>query len=247
MSRYLDYLPAAFREHPFAGQFLLAFEAMLAGADDVEGLEQTIGRVPEYLDPQTTPEEFLPWLAGWVALSLRADWDVQTKRGFIREIVPLYRQRGTLAGLQRMLEIYLRAWGQNVVIFDEFDQPAHFFQVRLTLRDANPAALRGTQEIARAIIDREKPAHTFYALKVAIPTMRLVSEQLKRDVERPPELLILGQNTWLRTTVRSVNGQDVLSPQMRLVSEQLKKYVESIEGIPELLILGQNTWLGTIV
>ncbi|MGH3929930.1 MAG: phage tail protein I, partial [Pseudonocardiaceae bacterium] len=157
MSRYLDYLPAVFREDPFAGRFLLAFEAVLTGADDVEGLEQIISRVPDYLDPQTTPEEFLPWLAGWVALSLRADWDPDTKRGFIREIVPLYRQRGTLAGLQRMLEIYLRAWGESVIIFDEFDDPAHFFQVRLTLRDADPAKLRGTQEIARAIIDREKP------------------------------------------------------------------------------------------
>lgn len=247
MSSYLDYLPPVFREDPFVGRFLRAFEAVLTGADDVEGLEQIVGRVPDYLDPRTTPEEFLPWLAGWVALSLRADWDVDTKRGFIREIVPLYRQRGTLAGLQRMLEIYLRAWGKNVVIYDEFDQIAHFFQVRLTLRDANPTTLRGTQEIARAIIDREKPAHTFYALKVAIPTMRLVSEQLKRDVERPPELLILGQNTWLGTTVRSDNGVEVLSPAMRLVSERLKKYVESIEGIPELLILGRNTWLGTIV
>lgn len=247
MSQYLDYLPAAFREDPFVGRFLLAFEAMLTGADGVEGLEQTIGGVAKYLDPQTAPEEFLPWLAGWVALSLRADWEVGTKRAFIREIVLLYRQRGTLAGLQRMLEIYLRAWGKSVVIFDEFDQPAHFFQVRLTLREANPAALRGTQKIARAIIDQEKPAHTFYALKVTVPTMRLVSEQLRRDVERPPELLILGRNTWLRTTVRSENGRDVEIPEMRLVSEQLKKYVESIESIPELLIVGRNTWLGTIV
>lgn len=252
MSRYLDYLPAVFREHPFTGQLLLAFEAMLVtGADsvegeDVEGLEQTISRVPEFLDPATAREDFLPWIAGWVALSLRADWDVDTKRGFIREIVPLYRQRGTLAGLQRMLEIYLRAWGKSVVIFDEFDQPAHFFQVQLTLRDVNPAALRRTQEIARAIIDQEKPAHTFYALRVVIPTMRLVSEQLKRDVEHPPELLILGRNTWLGTTVRSDNGVDVTRPAMRLVSERLKGYIENIEGIPELLILGRNSWLGTI-
>lgn len=210
-SRYLDHLPAIFREDPFAGRFLLAFEAVLTGLDgvegleDVEGLEQVIGRVPDYLDPRTTPEEFLPWLAGWVALSLRADWDADTKRGFIREVVPLYRQRGTLAGLQRMLEIYLRPLGDqvtrdDVVIFDDFDQPPHFFQVRLTLNDADPTRLRGTQQIARAIIDREKPAHTFYALKVVIPTMRLVSEELKAAEGGVPELLILGRNTWLGTS-----------------------------------------------
>jgi phage tail-like protein len=204
-SSYLDHLPAVFREDEFAGKFLLAFEAVLTGADDVEGLEQIIGRIAGYLDPGTTDEDFLPWLAGWVALSLRADWDADTKRGFIQEAVPLYRQRGTLAGLQRMLEIYLRPIGDqvtrdDVVIFDQFDEPAHFFQVQLTLSDANPARLRGTQEIARAIIDREKPAHTFYALKVVIPTMRLVSEELRKRENNVPDLLILHENTWLGTS-----------------------------------------------
>jgi len=204
MSEYLDHLPAVFRQDRFAGRFMLAFEAVLTGADGIEGLEQIIGRIGDCLDPRTAPEEFLPWLAGWVALSLRADWDADTKRGFIREIVPLYRLRGTLAGLKRMLEIYLRPLGDevtrdDVVIFDQFDQPAHFFQVQLTLSDADPTRLRATQEIARAIIDQEKPAHTFYALKVVIPTMRLVSEELKKAENDVPELLILGQNTWLGT------------------------------------------------
>jgi phage tail-like protein len=204
-SSYLDHLPAVFREDEFTGKFLLAFEAVLTGADDVEGLEQIIGRIAGYLDPGTTDENFLPWLAGWVALSLRADWDTDTKRGFIQEVVPLYRQRGTLAGLQRMLEIYLRPIGDqvtrdDVVIFDQFDEPAHFFQVQLTLSDANPARLRGTQEIARAIIDREKPAHTFYALKVVIPTMRLVSEELRKRENNVPDLLMLHENTWLGTS-----------------------------------------------
>ena len=75
----------------------------------------------------------------------------------------------------------------------------YFFQVQLTLSDADPTRLRATQEIARAIIDQEKPAHTFYALKVVIPTMRLVSEELKKAENDVPELLILGQNTWLGT------------------------------------------------
>ncbi|HEX2301286.1 MAG TPA: phage tail protein I [Pseudonocardiaceae bacterium] len=182
MSRYLDHLPAVFREDPFTGRFLLAFEAVLTGgtrfADaEVEGLEQIVGRIADYLDPQTTPEDFLPWLAGWVALSLRADWDADTKRGFIREIVPLYRQRGTLASLQRMLEIYLRPLGDevtrdDVVIFDEFDEPAHFFQVQLTLSDANPARLRQTQEIARAIIDQEKPARNWSGRRCVITNVR---------------------------------------------------------------------------
>src|SRR4029077_2791665 len=101
-SSYLDYLPAIFRQDPFAGQFLLAFETVLSGAGGKPGLETTIGRVADYFDPVTTEADFLPWLAGWVTLSLRADWDEQTQRSFIQQIVRLYRLRGTRAGLLRM-------------------------------------------------------------------------------------------------------------------------------------------------
>lgn len=197
-SSYLQYLPAIFHEDPFVGRFLQAFEAVLSGPDVAgqPGLETLIGRLAGYFDPQTTPEEFLPWLAGWVALSLRADWDAATKRDFIREIVPLYRLRGTQAGLQRMLEIYTR---EAATVDDAFDDPPHFFHVKLTLSDADADRLRVKQEIARAIVDQEKPAHTFYALKVAVPAMRLVSLQLQAAEGGRPPLLILGENTLLGT------------------------------------------------
>ena len=191
VSSYLQYLPAIFHQDPFVGRFLLAFEAVLSGPGyaDRAGLEELIGALPTYVDPQTTPSEFLPWLAGWVALSLRADWDADTKRKFIQEIVPLYRLRGTRAGLARMLKIYT---GEDVAIDDDFDRPAHFFQVKLTLSEADPDRQRQKQAIARAIIDQEKPAHTFYALRVAVPTMRLVSLKLKQDEKDKPKLLCLG-------------------------------------------------------
>ncbi|WP_432194822.1 phage tail protein [Streptomyces sp. bgisy027] len=205
MSSYLDHLPAPFRQDPFTGRFLLAFEAVLTGRDDaggVTGLEQLIASSADHIDPMATGEEFLPWLAGWVGLSLRADWDTETKRGFIREIVPLYRERGTLAGLRRMLEIYLRSLDDevtrdDVVVFDGFESPAHYFQVRLRLGNADAGHLRRVQEIARAIIDREKPAHTFYALKIVVPTMRLVSEELHDN--GGGDMLKLGENTVLGT------------------------------------------------
>jgi len=95
VSSYLQYLPAIFHQDPFVGRFLLAFEAVLSGPGyaDQPGLQELVDDLPTYVDPQTTPSEFLPWLAGWVALSLRADWDADTKRRFIQEIVPLYRLR----------------------------------------------------------------------------------------------------------------------------------------------------------
>ena len=194
-SSYLDYLPAIFRQDPFAGQFLLAFETVLSGAGGRPGLETTIGRIADYFDPVTTEADFLPWLAGWVTLSLRADWDEQTQRSFIQQIVSLYRLRGTRAGLLRMLALYT---GEPVEIYDAFDDPPFFFQVRLTLSEADPVLLQAKQQIARAIIDQEKPAHTFYALQIAVPTMRLVSLELHQKKDAP--LLILGENTLLGTS-----------------------------------------------
>jgi phage tail-like protein len=199
-SSYLDYLPAIFRQEPFLGRFLRAFETVLSGTGaEQPGLETTIGHLADYLDPMTTTAEFLPWLAGWVTLSLRADWDEATRKSFIQQIVPLYRLRGTKAGLERMLELYT---GQLPYVDDDFEQPSHFFQVQLKLTEADPELLQRKQQIARAIIDQEKPAHTFYALQVAVPTMRLVSRTLHQETNAP--LLILGENTLLGTTIPSL-------------------------------------------
>jgi phage tail-like protein len=218
-SSYLGYLPAIFRQEreplvgqeaadepqePFVGLFLRAFETVLSGTDaEQPGLETTISHLADYLDPATTKAEFLPWLAGWVTLSLRADWDEATRRSFIQQIVPLYRLRGTKAGLERMLELYT---GQLPQIDDDFEQPAHFFQVRLKLSEADPELLQRKQEIAQAIIDQEKPAHTFYALQVAVPTMRLVSKARQQELKSP--LLILGENTLLGTTTPELPGKE---------------------------------------
>jgi phage tail-like protein len=186
-SDYVQYLPAALQADPFLGQFLLAFEQILTGlppkllsADTTKappGLEKLIDQIHTYFDPTLTPVEFLPWLANWVALSLREDWSENVKRNFIRQIVPLYRLRGTKDGLTAMLRLYLENEREKVDIY-EFDPPAHYFQVELELASQDLDAYRRKEKIARAIIDREKPAHTFYALQIRMPTMRLISAEL---------------------------------------------------------------------
>lgn len=196
-SSYLRHLPQVYGQDPFLGRFLLAFETVLSGTPGRPGLEQAIEGVGGYLDPATTTEEFLPWLASWVGLSLRADWDAATRRAFLREIVPLYRLRGTKEGLRQVLMLYT---GQPVTINDDLE-PAHFFTVELTLAQADPDLVARTEQIARAIVDQEKPAHTYYALQVATPTMRLVSTDLQTreadELKITPPLLFLGENTLL--------------------------------------------------
>ena len=202
-SSYLENLPAVFQQDAgeggvtFIGRFLLAFEMILSGLGDPDspGLEERIDRVHTYFDPgagkppsERAPNEFLPWLSSWVALTLREDWEEEEKRRFISRVVPLYRQRGTKAGLEELLRVYT---GLGVEIY-EFNQPLqigvsstvgidtligggppYYFLVKMLLETPDPVALAHKQEVARAIINLEKPAHTYYDLEIEVPTLQL--------------------------------------------------------------------------
>jgi phage tail-like protein len=196
VSSYLEQLPATFQQNAdesgvtFIGRFLLAFEKILSGLGDPAepGLEERLHGIVDpsngsvlmaglqrYFDPgvrgddtlpetQRAPDEFLPWLASWVALTLREDWTPAEKRRLISRIVSLYHKRGTKEGLSEILSTYT---GGNVNIY-EFEQPAHYFQVELLSKDRDPAVISRKEQIARAIINQEKPAHTFYTLKTRL-------------------------------------------------------------------------------
>lgn len=208
VSSYLAYLPALFHQDAFMGRFLLAFERILSGLRPPDpqdplgeqhqaGLEEIIDRLHTYFNPgpgvtaatERAPATFLSWLASWVALSLRDDWQPEEKRRFVSRVVSLYRKRGTKAGLQDILETYT---GEEAVIY-EFDQPVHYFQVEMTLREQNADTLRRKEKIARAIIDQEKPAQSFYALRILVPTMQIINDPNKGGI-------LVGRNTLLGTT-----------------------------------------------
>jgi phage tail-like protein len=210
-SRYLDELPALYSQEPESqrlGRFLLAFEQILTGLGEPQdpGLEEVVEGIPvtadgqplaglhRFFDPgpgkperERAPEEFLAWLAGWVALDLRSDWDEATRRRILAEIVPVYRLRGTPEGLRRILTAYtgltpsiqepsssLRVGGA-VVGESTFlgGGPAHYFRVEAFLPGSAAKDLARAEEKLRAVIDAEKPAHTFYDLRILIPTMQI--------------------------------------------------------------------------
>src|SRR5690606_34104527 len=127
----------------------------------VRGIEDTIARFREHIDPALTPvddpaapdgvplrSEFLDYLAAWVALALDQNWDLEKKREWTRRIMPLYKRRGTRDGLQDYLHTFV---GDQVTIdepdggiivgeenatigVDTFisDAPAYFFRVRIS-------------------------------------------------------------------------------------------------------------------
>jgi phage tail-like protein len=182
ISSYLEFLPAILQQDAFLGRFLLAFEEMLGG------LEEQLDGIHHTFDPEKTPVEFLEWLSGWVALSLREDWEEDTKRKFLQRIVPLYRERGTKTGLEEMLHTYtgmgvniheflrpLQVGVTSTVGVDTVigSSPAHYFWVHMYVDTPDPSVLSRKQQIARAIIDQEKPAHTYYELQIDVPTMQI--------------------------------------------------------------------------
>ncbi len=155
----------------------------------VGGLEEVIGGIASYFDPDGTPTEFLNWLAGWVALSLRENWGEDQQRRLIQEIVSIYPIRGTRIGLERYLKIYV---GPGVTIKDQLASsfqvgvnsrvgidtvlgglPPHFFIVNVAFDEPNPAKLKEKAVAVAAVIDIEKPAHTYYKLNFTGPTFQV--------------------------------------------------------------------------
>lgn len=199
-SALLQYSPAIYQEQPLLGQFLSAFEKILLGrkdgvkagpeeAEEIQGLEETIAGMATLFDPLQTPKDFLPWLSGWTALSLRADLDEARQRDFIANIIQLYRRRGTKENLQDFLTIFTVGTpsvaeteaaeaqiGVHSTIGKDFylgGGSPHYFEVTISLPEVTQE-VRGRQiEITRALIELEKPAHTYYDLIVISPSMQI--------------------------------------------------------------------------
>ena len=192
--KLIDYLPEIYADDPFLGQILNAFEAVLLGRSDdggfpARGLEQTIDRFDRLFDPMTTPDEFLPWLSGWTALSLQADLTQQQQRAFIAQVIPLYQRRGTKENLRKLLEIFTQSKpdvsesgggsfqiGVNSRVGVDTQiggATPHLFYVTINLPRLSNEAQNRQLEIARALIDLEKPVHTNYTLTVRSPTIQI--------------------------------------------------------------------------
>lgn len=175
-SRYLEYLPMMYREDPLLGNFLLGFERVL------DGIEATIDRLDQYVRPREksgqAPAEFLPWLASWLGFALHHQWSEGQRRNLLFGARWLHDRRGTSEGLKAFLELGLMfegVHGVSVTIAEPNDKPG-FFNVTVNPGVRSTAAILRATQVARWIIDRERPAHTQYCLHVVAPTMQIVSD-----------------------------------------------------------------------
>lgn len=163
-SRYLNYLPALYEQDDFMSRFLMLFESFWAPIDrQIEGIEH-------YFDPDLTPKEFLPWLAGWFNLTLDESLAEDQRRELLGIVMWLYRRRGTRVALQRYLEILTR----NPVEISE-------------RRARNFVLGRGAQLGVGVALGTANQPHTFTVqvrLAPLTPPPGLVGEAAAREVAR---------------------------------------------------------------
>jgi phage tail-like protein len=164
------------------------------------GVDQLLDRICDYFDAGSAPLEFLDWLAGWAALELPEDWPEEVKRRLIPQIVQLYKERGTKDGLEKFLEIYFKDEKIKVSIDEWYSPfqvgvistvgvdtaigggPPGFFTVKVFIPEPDLQLKKRSEKAIRMIIDREKPAHTYYRLEVVMPFMQIgVHSTLGKD------------------------------------------------------------------
>lgn len=160
-------LPAIYQEEdPFTVRFTQAFD------DSLAPIFSTLDNLPAYFDPRYAPEDFLGWLAGWIAIELDETWEVERRRAAVRNGADLLRRRGTAGGLAAEVEL---ATGGQVEIIENggsgwsldagspmvgLARPALMVRVRV----ADPAAV--DRERLERIVDAAKPAHVPHRIEI---------------------------------------------------------------------------------
>lgn len=174
--------------------------------EEIPGLEVLLDKIHRYSDPLAAPttlfddnsgqagffdDDFIPFIASWVALAVKRNWSEAKKRRLISTIVPVYKIRGTPTGIRTLLEIFVESpvdinetlglqVGVRATIPDDtiVGGLPHHFQVEIPygFRDVgdDPAPfdfefIRSITETTREVLDLEKPAHTEYKVVYRFP------------------------------------------------------------------------------
>lgn len=80
-------------DEDFTTRLTEAFDAVLAP------IMVTLDCFADYLDPRLAPEDFVAWLADWVAFPVDESWSGSQRRELVAHAVELHRWRGTKRGL----------------------------------------------------------------------------------------------------------------------------------------------------
>lgn len=111
---YVRRLPKTYSRDATAAWFLQRYLTIFEGA--LGELDSRSTERQALLDPYSTPQEILGWLAGFLGLVLDERWPVPVRRQLIAEAACLFRFRGTVRGLERFLEIVIGSEARVLLI-----------------------------------------------------------------------------------------------------------------------------------
>jgi phage tail-like protein len=101
---WLDLLPTAYRRDSEAAGFLDRFLALFEHV--FTGIEDRYEEFSRELDLDAAPSDIIDWLAALVDLAFDPSWPLDRRRALVGEAMSLYASRGTIAGIERYVEIY---------------------------------------------------------------------------------------------------------------------------------------------
>lgn len=91
-------LPRVLAQDRFTQRFVSIFEEI---ADEIR---TQIDSIEYYIDVESAPPEFVRWLGTWIDITVDAGLSDERQRQIVREAGRLFARRGTVSGLQGVLE-----------------------------------------------------------------------------------------------------------------------------------------------
>jgi len=161
-----SFLPGLYLDDDFVQRFTAALDEVAAPVFCV------LDNLDAYLDPTTVPEDFLGWLAGWVAVPLDETLPVGRRRSLVAQAVELHGLRGTATGLAahiamltggevEIAEPGAAGWSASPgAALPVGASPDLFVRVRVP----DPAAVSASR--VEALVAQDKPAHLLHRVEI---------------------------------------------------------------------------------
>lgn len=251
--RYLpDYLTASSgplaEGSDFLDRYLSLFEGLLTPIEDQVAASYRLTR------PDTAPADALDWIAGWIGADLDPALELPARRKLLANSIALWRRRGTLGGLERVLDIVTDGGIRrgDLVVLEHFHLRRTFSTILGTdLSNAtNPlvpyARASGNSHLGATFFLGAEDSRAFFALFKP----SLLDDPLTGEAERAValrELEALFADHAFRVTIL-VNGQmsqlrrDLVA---RVVERETPAHVEAqiVDG-PGSLVLALSSLVG---
>lgn len=162
----IETMPAVYRQDPRTRQLCDAFDRVLAP------ILATLDSFSAYLDPYTTPEDMLEWLAGWIGLSFDGHESEERRRDLIAAGVRTMTILGTARGIREAvsavfdIEPEIEESGGSIASTTAGTAPPGsphpLLVVRLTVAD--PTML--DERRLNALVEVVKPAHIPHRVEI---------------------------------------------------------------------------------